>query len=267
MQKLVQHDTESLMVYCERGRESMRKMGVLRFADKDRRMVSALVRGLRHEIRGSVASKIAERPNQVFQEVVKFLRQHAILAGDATTGKLEHAMIGREKIGGQQKKKQKQGGKQKNPKIQCWRCGKIGHPKRLCPEGVSESAAVSREAMGVEFAFTAVRGVTLREHACVDMADGRGYRQGTWLVDSRASCHMCNDISMVSVFRRTVDEWVTLGDHSQIEGIRRGTVKMKVDLKNAEHEIPCVKCWFCRGCQQICSHQSRRRHNRKGSNA
>ena len=47
-----------------------------------------------------------------------FLLVYAILAGDATTGKLEHAMIGREKIGGQQKKKQKQGGKQKNPKIQ-----------------------------------------------------------------------------------------------------------------------------------------------------
>jgi len=48
---------------------------------------------------------------------------------------------------------------------------------------------------------------------------------------------MCNDISMVSDFRRTVDEWVTLGDHSQIEGIGRGTVKMKVGLKNPEHEM------------------------------
>ena len=121
VQMFVQKDTESLMVYCARGEELMRKMDVLRFADKDRRMVFALVRGLRHEIRGSVASKIAERPNQTFQEVVTFLRRYDILAGDATTGKLQHAMIGLEKIGGLQKKKQKQGGKQKNPKIQCWR--------------------------------------------------------------------------------------------------------------------------------------------------
>ena len=85
MQKLVQHDTASLMVYCERGRELMRNMDVQRFADRDRRMFSALVLGLRHAIRGSVASKIAERPNKTFQEVVTFLRQYAILAGDATT--------------------------------------------------------------------------------------------------------------------------------------------------------------------------------------
>ena len=66
VQKLVQKDTESLIVYCERGGELMRKMEVLMFADKDRRMVFALVRRLRHEIRGSVASKIAERPDQTF---------------------------------------------------------------------------------------------------------------------------------------------------------------------------------------------------------
>ena len=118
-----------------------------------------------------------------------FLLVYAILAGDATTGKLEHAMIGREKIGGQQKKKQKQGGKQKNPKIQCWRCGKIGHPKRLCPEGASESAAVSMEEKGVEFAFTAVRGVTVviiqspqaykpLDRMCVHAGDGQTYLSG-----------------------------------------------------------------------------------------
>ena len=73
VQKLVQRDTESLKVYCERGRELMRKIDVLRFADKDRRMVCALVRRLCHEIRGSVARKLAERPDQTFQEVVTFL--------------------------------------------------------------------------------------------------------------------------------------------------------------------------------------------------
>ena len=35
VQKFVQHDTESLMVYCERGRELMRNMDVIRFADKE----------------------------------------------------------------------------------------------------------------------------------------------------------------------------------------------------------------------------------------
>ena len=215
----------------------MRNMEVLRFADKDRRMVSALLRGLRPETRGSLASKLAERPNHKFQEVVTLLRHYGILAGDATTGKSEHAMIGREKIGGQQKKKQPQGGKKKNPKIQCWRCGNIGHPTRLCPEGASESAAVSMDEKGVEFAFTAVRGVTIAEHACVVMTEGRNYRQRTWLVDSGASCYMCNDISMISDFRRTSDEWDTVGDHSQIEGIGRGTVKMKVGLKTPENEM------------------------------
>ena len=82
VQKLVQYDTESLMVYCERGRELMRKMDVLRFADKDRRMVSALVRGLRHDLCGSLASKIAERPNRL--RIKGFLRNGA--AGTLTSG-------------------------------------------------------------------------------------------------------------------------------------------------------------------------------------
>ena len=197
VQKLVQKDPMSLMLYCERGGELMRKMEVLRFADKDRRMVSVLVRRLRHEIRGSVASKIAERPNQTFQEAVTFLRQYAILAGDATTGKFEHAMIGREKIGGQQKKKQKQGEKQKNPQIQCWRCGKIGHPKRLCPEGASPAAAaVSMEEKGVEFAFTGVRGATLREHACVVMTEVRG----CWTQERHATCMVYPQHSICLLF-------------------------------------------------------------------
>ena len=78
---------------------------MLTFADKERRMVSALVQGLCCEIRVSEASKTAERQNKMFQEVLSFLRQDVILAGDATTGESEHSMMGREKISGQQKKK------------------------------------------------------------------------------------------------------------------------------------------------------------------
>ena len=131
----------------------------------------------------------------------------------------------------------------------------------------SESAAVIMEEKGVEFAFTAIRGVTVGEHACAVMTEGRGYRQRTWLAASGASCHMYNDISMVSDFRRTIVDWVTLGDHSQVEGIGQEIVKMKVGLKNPEHEMTLHECWLCRICQQICSRQSRRWLNRKGSNA
>ena len=46
------------------------------------------------------------------------------------------------------------------------------------------------EDKGVEFAFAAVRWVTVGEHACAVMTEGRGYMQRTWLVDSGASCHM-----------------------------------------------------------------------------
>ena len=56
VQKLVQKDNEWLIAYCKRGRSLMSKMGVLRYMDKDRRMVSALVRGLWQEMRVSVAS-------------------------------------------------------------------------------------------------------------------------------------------------------------------------------------------------------------------
>ena len=80
------------------------------------------------------------------------------------------------------------------------------YPRSLCPEGESESAVVSMEEKGVEFAFTAVKGVAVREHTCAVLTERRSHRQRTLLVDSGASCHICNDVTMVSDFRRTSDE-------------------------------------------------------------
>ena len=58
----------------------------------------------------------------------------------------------------------------------------------LCPPGTilvqDLCKLMTMEEKGVEFAFTAVRGVTVREHACAVMTEGRSYRQRTWLVDS-----------------------------------------------------------------------------------
>ena len=41
----------------------------------------------------------------------------------------------------------------------------------------------------------------------------------------------------LSELRRIVDEWVILGNNSRIEGIGRGTVKMKVGIKIPEHKM------------------------------
>lgn len=75
-------------------------------------------------------------------------------------------------------KKQLQKGKKKAPNIQCWRCAKIGHPTRLCPEGALELAAVSMEEKGAEFG----------EHAYAAMTEGGSYMQVTWTIDSGVPC-------------------------------------------------------------------------------
>ena len=70
--QLKQNTSETLMAYCERARELLRKMEILQFADRDRRIVTALIRGLKHEVRMTMAGKFAERPNQTFIEVINF---------------------------------------------------------------------------------------------------------------------------------------------------------------------------------------------------
>ena len=55
-----------------------------------------------------------------------------------------------------------------------------------------------------------------------------------WIVDSGATCHMCNDRSLfVDLRHLSIPQEVTLGDGSSLEGPAEGTVKLDVILPSA----------------------------------
>jgi len=54
---------------------------------------------------------------------------------------------------------------------------------------------------------------------------------GSWIVDSGATCHMCNDRKLFVDMRNLESpQQVTLGDGSPLEGPAEGTIKLEVIL-------------------------------------
>ena len=55
--------------------------------------------------------------------------------------------------------------------------------------------------------------------------------RGTWIVDSGATCHMCNDEKLFVQLRQlNTPREVTLGDGRSLEGQAEGTVKLETIL-------------------------------------
>ena len=81
------------------------------------------------------------------------------------------------------------GKKSKKQGPQCHRCGKIGHVRRFSKELDSESLGLVTQAL------------------TVDVCDSNGE---TWIVDSGATCHMCNN-------RDLLDDFVKLNNPVEVQ--------------------------------------------------
>jgi hypothetical protein len=66
-------------------------------------------------------------------------------------------------------------------------------------------------------------------------------RTNTWIIDSGATCHMCNDVSQfVKLHNLEKPEDVTLGDGHVVIATGRGVVKTEIESPNGQKRKSCV---------------------------
>ena len=106
----------------------------------------------------------------------------------------------------------------------CHYCHKPGHFKKDCRKYLAAqkkqaSVAEKKEIPGSD------GDVFVTIHALAAISSG------TWIVDSGATCHMCNDKNLFTDMRDLdTPQQVTLGDGSPLEGPAEGTVKLDMIL-------------------------------------
>ena len=127
----------------------------------------------------------------------------------------------------------------------CYHCQKLGHIKRNCPalmdmkpewrqKKVMKPTHKSHMAEARDNSYSSdesVGFVALHDHALLAAA---GEVNG-WIVDSVATCHMCNDRGLfIQLCNLKEPVNVTLGDGHCLVAEGRGGVKLKMNLSNGK---------------------------------
>ena len=120
----------------------------------------------------------------------------------------------------------------------CHYCHKPGHFKKDCRKCLAAqkkqtSVAEKKEIPGSD------GDVFVTIHALAAISGG------TWIVDSGATCHMCNYKNLFTDMRDLdTPQQVTLGDGSPLEGPAEGTVKLDMILPDGRTQN-CKLKMFC----------------------
>ena len=117
--------------------------------------------------------------------------------------------------------------KQRKPKstFKCHFCRKMGHFKRECRKLLASQSQGRQSANPTESEQTGNHILVLTTHA-LSATD-----KGTWIVDSGATTHMCNDSSLFRNMKKLEPPLqVTLGDGHSLEGTAEGTVVIETLL-------------------------------------
>ena len=150
----------------------------------------------------------------------------------------ERKMKEREDTGHEKSKAMTAKGRKKT--FTCHYCGKSGHFKRNCrkraadekenPSGnKANKAASGKNEESTENSESSDSDALIAFHAL--SADSRC----NWIVDSGATCHMCNNRKMFANFRSfTRPQDVTLGNGHVLEGTGEGIVQVKLKLPNGK---------------------------------
>ena len=138
----------------------------------------------------------------------------------------------------------KQYGNSRYSQSRCYHCGKAGHFRRNCDElKRKEGIDVSRRNRFKENANILEKtksrnnidssdsdadiGVVVVSHALSSESDcGR-----KWIIDSGATCHMCNDESMFEDLKCAEDaQEIQVGDGYKVKACGKGNIRLKVEV-------------------------------------
>ena len=135
----------------------------------------------------------------------------------------------------------------KGPK--CYECGGFGHIRKNCGNLSSKAVSESKERE------TGMRGSKHKAHkaqlkeidpsssdsegtglvASHALATGSVQGNAAWIVDSGATCHMCNDRKLFAVFDGLEEPLeITLGDGHTVKAVGRGVVLLRISTDGDE---------------------------------
>ena len=124
--------------------------------------------------------------------------------------------------------------------LKCYHCGKPGHIKRDCYQlNKRENNTRNREANNLptkQKAYTAGGDFDEEDKETIGLLAGQSSNTSDtiidWIIDSGASCHMCNNESLFTVLESLdVPQEITLGDGFCVKAVAKGTIYMHTRQK------------------------------------
>lgn len=123
--------------------------------------------------------------------------------------------------------------------IKCHYCGKLGHIKKNCRDFKAEEGRKEKKTKAQKAAPTTTQensdsessGLIASHTSSVSSSN----EQSIWIIDSGATCHMCQDSKLFTTLHQLEDPIdVVLGDGRAITAVGRGEVMLDMVLPNGE---------------------------------
>ena len=123
--------------------------------------------------------------------------------------------------------------------IKCHYCGKLGHIKKNCRDFKTEEGRKEKKTKAQKAAPTTTQENSDSESsgliASHALSVSSSNEQSIWIIDSGATCHMCQDSKLFTTLHQLDDPIdVVLGDGRALTAVGRGEVMLDMVLPNGE---------------------------------